>query len=216
MDYLDNYTKEDFKNVYFITGTATGGKTTISKALAQKYNFVRYDVDEEFDRHKILSNEKNQPNMNKRFENADEFFLRDEEEYIRWLKDNSKEQLQFILKDLIEISKLKKVVCDLHLTVEEANKIANKNQIVFLIRKDNENIIEDYCNRESHEGFSKYINSASNLKRAKANCNAVLSKLNKQRCIDIKNSDFLWIERDENSTVQKTLEIVERHFGLIV
>ena len=54
MDYLDNYTKEDFKNVYFITGTATGGKTTISKLLAQKYNFVRYDVDEEFDRHKIL------------------------------------------------------------------------------------------------------------------------------------------------------------------
>lgn len=216
MDYLDNYTKEDFKNVYFITGTATGGKTTISKALAQKYNLVRYDVDEEFDRHKLLSNEKDQPNMNKHFENADEFFLRDEEEYIRWLKDNSKEQLQFILKDLIEISKLQKVVCDLHLTVEEANKIANKNQIVFLIRKDNENIIQDYCNRESHEGFSKYINSASNPKRAKENCNAVLSKLNKQRCIDIKNSDFLWIERDENSTVQKTLEIVERHFGLIV
>ena len=140
MDYLDNYTKEDFKNVYFITGTATGGKTTISKALAQQYNLVRYDVDEEFDRHKILSNEKDQPNMNKRFENADEFFLRDEEEYIRWLKDNSKEQLQFILKDLIEISKLQKVVCDLHLTVEEANKIANKNQIVFLIRKDIKNM----------------------------------------------------------------------------
>lgn len=216
MDYLDNYTKEDFKNVYFITGTATGGKTTISKALAQKYNFVRYDVDEEFDRHKILSNEKDQPNMNKRFENADEFFLRDEEEYIKWLKDNSKEQLQFILNDLIEISKTQKVVCDLHLTVNEANKIANKNQIVFLIRKDNENIIEDYCNRESHEGFSKYINSATNPKMAKENCNMVLSKLNKKRCIEIKNSDFLWIERDENSTVQKTLEIVERHFGLIV
>ena len=73
-DYLKDYTKDDFKNVYFITGTATGGKTTISKALAEKYGWLRYDVDVEFDRHQQLSNPIDQPNMNKTFKNADEFF----------------------------------------------------------------------------------------------------------------------------------------------
>ena len=34
--FLKSFDKEMFKNVYFVTGTATGGKTTISKALAEK------------------------------------------------------------------------------------------------------------------------------------------------------------------------------------
>ena len=100
---IKRYKKEDFKNVYFVSGTATGGKTTISKALADKYNFIRYDVDVEFDRHRELSNEVDEPNMNKSFKNADEFFLRDKEEYINWLIDNSHEQLKFVLEDLKEI-----------------------------------------------------------------------------------------------------------------
>lgn len=89
MIYSDKYKKEQFKNVYFITGTATGGKTTISKALAEKYGWLRYDVDEEFDRHKSLSNSKDNPAMNKTFKNADEFFMRDVNEYEKWLKDNT-------------------------------------------------------------------------------------------------------------------------------
>ena len=215
MNYLNNYKKKQFKNVYFISGTATGGKTTISKALADKYNFLRYDVDEEFDKHKKLSNCIEQPNMNKEFKNADEFFMRDKDEYIKWLKNNSKEQLKFIFDDLIVISKDRKVVCDLHLTVKEARKIANINQIVFLIRKDNDNIIDDYCNRKSHEGFNKYINSSTNPIFAKENCNAVLRQLNNERCNEIKNSEFFWVERSEVSTVEGTLKMVEKHFDLI-
>ena len=213
-DYLKDYTKDDFKNVYFITGTATGGKTTISKALAEKYGWLRYDVDVEFDRHQQLSNPIDQPNMNKTFKNADEFFLRDAAEYVQWLKDNTREQMEFILKDLKEISKSQKVVCDLHLTVEEADKIVNLNQIVFLIRESNENIIDDYCNRKSHEGFNKFINSSTNPAKAKENCNNVLKIVNQERTKKIKNSKYLWIERNENSTVEKTLKTIEKHFGL--
>ena len=212
--YLNKYKKEQFKNVYFITGTATGGKTTISKALADKYGWLRYDVDERFDEHKKLSNPIKQPNMNKTFKNADEFFLRDTNEYVQWLKDNSAEQMEFILADLVELSKSQTVVCDLHLTVEEADKIANLNQVVFLIRENNKNIIEDYCNRKSHEGFKRFINSCSDPNLAKRNCNEVLRIVNEERCNMIKKSNYLYIERNENSTVENTLKQVEKHFKL--
>lgn len=214
MIYLDRYKKEQFKNIYFITGTATGGKTTISKALAEKYGWLRYDVDEQFDRHQKLSNPIEQPNMNKSFKDADEFFFREKEDYIKWLKDNSKEQLEFILSDLIELSKNQIVVCDLHLTVEEAKKIANPRQIVFLIRENNDNIIDDYCNRKSHEGFNKFINSSSNPVKAKQNCNDVLKTINQERCDAIKRSGFFYIERNNDSTVENTLKLVEKHFDL--
>ncbi|MBO5394439.1 MAG: shikimate kinase [Clostridia bacterium] len=213
--YLEKYKKEQFKNVYFITGTATGGKTTISKALAEKYGWLRYDVDERFDEHKKLSNPTYQPNMNKTFKDADEFFLRDTNEYVQWLKDNSAEQMEFILADLVELSKNQIVVCDLHLTVEEAEKLANPNQVVFLMRENNDNIIDDYCHRPSHVGFNRFIHSSTNPTKAKQNCNEVLRIVNEERCQTIKNSQFFYIERNENSTVENTLAQVEQHFGLI-
>ena len=208
------YKKEQFKNVYFITGTATGGKTTISKALADKYGFLRYDVDKEFDRHQSMSNPIDQPYMNKKFKNADEFFLRSKDEYIDWLINNTKEQLEFVLDELVELSKTNKVVCDLHLTMEESRLIANQDQIVYLIRENNDNIIDDYINRKSHIGFKLFINSSSNVEKAKRNCNEVLKELNIRRCEEIKNSEFYYIERNSDSTVEKTLKLVEEHFKL--
>lgn len=213
--FLSKYTKEQFKNVYFITGCATGGKTTISKAIAEKYGFIRYDADAEFDKHKKLSNISEQSAMNKQFKNADDFFLRDIAEYVQWLKDSTKEQLPFILDDIIEISQNNKVVCDLHLTVNEAKQIVYNNQIVFLIRDNNNDIINDYCQRESHSDFNAFINSATNPTHAKQNCNEVLRKLNTEQCDNIKASDFFWIERNSESTVSDTLKAVEKHFGLI-
>lgn len=52
----DNVIKEYLKNVYFITGTPCGGKTTISRALAEKYDLMVYDVDEQFPKHQKISN----------------------------------------------------------------------------------------------------------------------------------------------------------------
>lgn len=215
MIYLDKYNKEDFKNVYFVTGTATGGKTTISKAIVEKYGWLRYDVDEMFDEHKKLSSSTDQPNMNKSFKSADEFFMRDQDEYVNWLINNTKEQMEFILADLARLSKNQTVVCDLHLQPEEAKKISEYNRVVFLIRENNDNIIDDYCNRKSHEGFRNYINSTTNPELAKQNCNAVLRKLNIKRCEDIKQSGFYYIERNASSTVENTLNLVEKHFNLI-
>lgn len=56
MIFQDNVIKEYLKNVYFITGTPCGGKTTVSRALAEKYGFELFDVDERFDEHKKMSN----------------------------------------------------------------------------------------------------------------------------------------------------------------
>lgn len=214
MLFLNKYKKEDFKNVYFISGTATGGKTTISKEISKKYGFLRYDVDVEFDRHLQMSNPINQPYMNKKFKNANDFFMRDQDEYVNWLENNSYEQLEFVFEDLIKLSKNQKIVCDLHLLPEDIKGLIDYNKIVFLIRENNDNLIDDYCNREDHKDFYNYINSATNVELAKENCNNVLKKLNKKRCEIIKNSGFLYIERNQFSTINKTLEIIEKHFNL--
>ncbi len=214
MIFQDNVIKEYLKNVYFITGTPCGGKTTISRELAKRHNLLVYDVDEEFANHRKISNSVFQPSMNKVFKDADEFFGRTVEEYKEWLINNTREQLDFVVVDLIRLSQNKTVLCDCHLTVEEAEKYTEASRIVFLI-KEPSNLIEDYCNRPDHQGFSDFINSASDIERAKATCNTVLKTLNEKRYHDIKSSNYLWIERTKHSKVDETVRRVEQHFGLV-
>ncbi|WP_167959203.1 AAA family ATPase [Anaerosporobacter faecicola] len=211
MIFQDNVIKEYLKNVYFITGTPCGGKTTISRALAKKYGYVVYDIDEQFSKHQQMSNAQSQPSMNKTFNNADEFFGRSVEEYKKWLIDNTREQLDFVLLDLIRISQNQIVLCDCHLTVDEADRLTDLSQVVFLI-KDPTNLVNDYCNRPDHQDFSNFINSATDVDKAKLTCNTTLREINVKRCKEIKDSQYFWIERDNSTSVEETVQKVEQHF----
>lgn len=214
MIFQDNVIKEYLKNVYFITGTPCSGKTTVSRELAKRHNLLVYDIDEQFDNHRKISAPAFQPSMNKVFKDADEFFGRTVEEYTKWLIDNTREQLDFVLLDLIRLSQNQIVLCDCHLTVEEADRLTEASRVVFLI-KDPSNLVDDYCNRPDHQGFSNFINSTADIEKSKAICNATLKSLNEKRCSDIKNSNYFWIERTKNSTVDETVRKVEKHFNLV-
>ena len=211
MIFQDNVIKEYLKNVYFITGTPCGGKTTISRALAEKHGIRVYDIDEQFPRHQQISSPNFQPSMNKEFKNADEFFGRTVVEYKKWLIDNTREQLDFVLLDLIQISQNQIVLCDCHLTVDEADILTDLSRVVFLI-KDPTNLVDDYCNRPDHQGFNEFINGTTNVESAKLICNATLKDINVERCRQIKNSQYFSIERNDNSTVEETIHKVEQHF----
>lgn len=213
MIFQDNIIKEYLKNVRFITGTPCGGKTTVSRELAKRHNLAVYDVDEHFASHQQISNESYQPAMNKVFNNADEFFGRSVEEYKQWLIENTREQLDFVLLDLIRLSQNQIVLCDCHLTVEEANQLTESSRIVFLI-KEPSNLVDDYCNRLDHQDFRDYINSTSDTEKAKAVCNATLKSLHQKRYDDIKNSGWFWMERTESSTIEETVRKVEQHFSI--
>jgi len=215
MIFQDNVIKEYLKNVYFITGTPCGGKTTISRELAKLHNLLVYDIDEQFEKHQELSDAAFQPAMNKNFKDADEFFGRTVEEYKNWLITNTREQLDFVLMDLICLSKDQIVLCDCHLTMEQAEKITEPSRIAFLIREPS-NLVEEYCNRPDHQGFSDFINSATDTVKAKETCNATLQSLNERCYKDIKESSYFWLERTADSTVDETVRKVEQHFGFVI
>lgn len=212
MIFQNNVLKEYLKNVYFITGTPCGGKTTVSRELAKRYGFLVYDVDEEFGKHQQKSNAQFQPAMNKAFRDADEFFGRSVEEYKQWLLDNTREQLDFVILDLIRLSQDRIVLCDCHLNLEQAKELTESSRILFLL-KEPSNIVEDYCNRPDHQGFSDFIHSASDVDKAKQTCNATLKSLNETPYEQVKNSSYFWLERTMHSTVEETVEKAARHFG---
>lgn len=212
MEFQDNVIKAYLRNVYFITGTPCGGKTVISRELGRRFDIPVYDVDERFPEHQLMSDIRYQPCMNRTFRDADEFFSRSVEEYRRWLLGNTREQMDFILLDLIRLSAERKVICDCHLTIEEALRISDRSRVAYLIREPVE-LVDDYCNRPDHQDFSDFIHSASDFEAAKKTCNETLLSLNMQCYNDIKKSGFFWLERDLWRTVDDTAALLAQHFG---
>ena len=212
MKFQDNVIKEYLKNVYFVTGTACGGKTTTTKALAKKYNIPVYVIDEQFTIHQLKSDKEHQPNMNREFKDADEFFGRSVEEYQNWLLGNSREQLDYILLDLIRLSQDRIILCDLHNSFSELVKITDPSRMAFLIKEPKE-IVEEYQNRPDHQPFCSFIHSATDYEKAKKTCNDTLYGLNIEYYNFIRNSDYFWIDRADNRTVDEVVELVEEHFG---
>ncbi len=212
MIFQDNIIKEYLKNVYFISGTACGGKTTVTKALGRKYGIPIYVIDDQFTIHQLMSDREHQPSMNTTFRDADEFFGRSVEEYKSWLLNNSREQLDYVLLDLIRLSQDKIILCDLHSVVYDADRITDPSRIAFMISKP-VNIVDTYCNREDHKPFSDFIHSATDYEAAKATCDQTLTELNIEAYDYLKNSDYFWVERDNNRSVDDTVALVEKHFG---
>lgn len=212
MIFQDNIIKKYLENVYFISGTPCGGKTTVSRALGKKYGIFVYDIDERFEEHQRMSDPILQPAMNKHFKDADEFFGRSVEEYREWLLKNTREQLDFILLDLIRLSQNEKIICDCHLRLDQAALFTDPSRMAFLIKKP-ENLVVEYCNRPDHQGFSDFIHSVTDFEKAKETCNATLMSLNEKFYSDVKASEFFWLERDDARTVDETAALVAKHFG---
>ena len=212
MRIQDHVLKEYLKNVYFIAGTACGGKSTVSRLLGAWYSMPVYDVDAAFDRHGELSTPADQPDMNLVFASADAFFLRPVEEYSRWLVNNTRQQLDFVILDLIRLSADQRVLCDAHLFLDEAEALTDEKRIAYLLREPS-GVIEEYCQRHDHEGFRRYIESAADPAVAKENCQRALETVNRALWEDVKGSRYFWLEREDTRTAEATARLVAEHFG---
>ena len=212
MIFQDNVIKEYLKNVYFITGTPCGGKSTVARELARRHGLTVFDIDQRFDEHQRMSDPEYQPAMNKTFKDADEFFGRTVEEYKQWLLSNTREQLDFVLLDLIRLSQDRIVLCDCHLTIEDADRLTDPSRIVFLLREPS-NLVDEYCSRPDHQDFSEFIHSATDVENARRVCSETLRSLNEKAYADIRSSRYFHIDRSEGLTVEETVNRVERRFS---
>lgn len=220
MKISNNMLKHNLKNVYFLGGTACGGKTTMGKAIAKKYNIVHFDDNyhnDSFKEFKKLCDSKYQPyttmvneiransweNYFARLANGDDF-----------LNNSTLEHLEYVLLELIKLSQNQKVIADLHLPIEFAKEITDYNKVAFLITSP-ENVLKDYYHREDHKDIYELIMSLDKPQISLDNLHSYLYDTTNSFFNAVKNSNFYYIIRDENSTVEKTLALLEKHFELI-
>lgn len=92
--------------------------------------------------------------------------------------------------------------------------MSDPSRVAFLIKEPTD-LVDDYCNRPDHQGFSDFIHSTTDFEQAKATCNETLRTLNAERYQAIKASEYFWLERDKERSAEETMKLVGQHFCLI-
>jgi len=220
MKIANNILKHSLQNVYFLVGTACGGKTTMAKALSKKYGFIHFSDnwnEENFKVWQSIIDEKYQPNATQRKEiDWEVYFSRSVEEFLADQKDHhgGHEQLEFSMMELIKLSQSNKVIADIWIEDWDLLMEISEHSRVACLLAPGELIIRDYYQREDHKDFTECIKSLKEPAK-KFETQNELFRIGAQEMADkAKKYDLFRVMRSEESTVEETLCLLEAHFRL--
>ncbi len=207
-----------FKNVYFINGTAYAGKSTMVKLLAEKYNGIAC---EENYHNRLLSelNREEFPGLTYTRDLKDwhDFIRRTPDEYEAWIRRTSKECETLELGILEELrTQEKPVFVDTNISIETLKTVAEHDHVLIMLA-DPEISVRRFFERPDRDKQFLYqlIMEEPDPAFALTNFRQCLMRINTQENYDhFLNSGFPVIIRDENRSIEETLLLAEKAFGL--
>ena len=209
-----------FDNAYFITGTAYAGKSTMTRLLAEKHGGI---LCEENYHDRLL------PDLDKRefpcltytrdLEDWHDFIRRSPEEYAAWIDGAARECEILELRILDELCRQgKPVFVDTNISLETLRAVAPPDHVLIMLA-DPMISVRRFFDRPDREKQFLYrlILEEPDPEAAMINYRKGLERVNSPEKYDyFLHSGFQVILRDEIRSVQETLALVEKAFGLIL
>ncbi len=208
----------DLTRVYFIQGTAYAGKSTMVKRLAEKHGAIA--CTENY--HNSLldgldSREFPGLTYTRDLEDWHDFIRRTPEEYERWVERTSAECEKLELRILDKTSELgKPVFVDTNISLDTLRRITDRRHVLIMLA-DPDVSVRRFFERPDREKQFLYrlIMEEPDPEKALENFRQCLMRINSpERYERFLHSCFPVILRDENRTVEQTLELAEKAFGL--
>lgn len=221
MNIAENILKHSLQNVYFLVGTAMAGKTTMARELSKKYRFIHFNDnwhEDRFEVYRSICSVKYQPHSTKKKETTDweAYFGRSVEEF---LSDNGgyreyDEYIEFMIIELIKLSQNAKVVADISIPIKLLTEISEYNKIACLLAAPEMVTCENYGKREDHREFLECIMSLREPEKKMA-VQDELFKIGVEKIYSqVEEYNLFNIIRNDDSTIEKTLKLLESHFNL--
>ena len=213
--------KKQFKNVYFIIGTAYAGKSTMVKMLSEHYDGIMCNENYTTDYFKEYGvNPIEQPNLSYFDDHTmEEFVSRSPDEYCTWL-DNCDKELTPIeiwhLNNLTNKYPDKKIFVDTNIPLEILKLISSYDNVVVMLSEQSMSV-DRFFEREDFEKqiIYKAIMNTKDPEATMANYRKVLEKANSKEKYDhLLNSGFYVFKRDDMLTLEETMKVLAKHFKL--
>ena len=209
-----------FNNAYFITGTAYAGKSTMAKLLAEKHDGI---LCEENYHDQLL------PELNKAefpfltytrdLEDWHDFIRRSPEEYKAWMDGVSHECEILELRILDGLKgQGRPVFVDTNISVETLKNITPSDHVLVMLADPQISVRRFFERKKKKKQFLyRLIMDELDPEKAMENYRKGLMLINSQENYDrYLHSGFHVIIRNENRSIEQTLEMVEKAFGLQV
>lgn len=213
MNISDNVMKHALRNVYFISGTACAGKTTMAHMLAEKHGIYLYEMDECYEEHRAIATPEYQPDTCYHMTNFHEQWMRPVEEQARWNMSSLAEQADMVLMDLVRIAADKPVVADVLFAPLYTPATVDYNHLIFLT-VDKSQIRPTYFNRPEKRGFYEFVRKQPLADVYFENIFSGLELTNELEKRGMKASGLRMFERTPDMPREYVLGEIERHFGL--
>ena len=219
--YNTEHLRNQFRNVYFIIGTAYAGKSTMIKMLSEHYDGIMCEENytgKVFNEYGI--NPIEQPNLCYTDNHSmEEFVNRTPDEYYNWLRSNEIEVTPIEIGELLKlISKYpdKKIFVDTSIPMEILKLISDYEHVAVMVCEPSMSV-EKFFERPDYEK-NIIFNAIKNSQNSEA------TMLNFRKCIEINNSQerynyffnsgFYVFKRDDTLTLEQTRDILAQHFKL--
>jgi len=218
---IENYIlKHYLKNVYFITGTAYAGKSTMVKMLAEKYDMICCGENYHCAITDVVSDPAIHPDLcyMKTMKDWKEFVTRSPEEYERWIFGVQKEVAEFEIAELIAISQNKRVIVDTNIPISVLKEISDYNHVAVMLSPQSMSV-ERFFDREDPEKqfILSVIDSCENPEEVMQNYREGLARINsKEHYDECADSGFFTIVREDTDkdTREEVCKRLAEHFGL--
>lgn len=205
-------------NVYFVNGTAYAGKSTIVKALAEKYDGIACEENYQ-DTLLAKLNSAEFPNLTytRDLDDWRKFVRRTPDEYEAWINGCIRECTILELKILEDLSKQdKKVFVDTNIPTDVLSNISDREHVLIMLADPEISVNRFFARPDKEKQFLyQLLLKEENPSQAIENFRECLKRINSQENYNkFLNSGFSVILRNESRTVEETLSLAERVFRL--
>ena len=218
---IENYIlKHYLKNVYFITGTAYAGKSTMVKMLSEKYDMIFCGENYHCEITNEVADSEIHPDLcyMKTMKDWKEFVTRRPEEYERWIFGVGREAAEFEVAELIAISRDKKVIVDTNIPIDVLREISDYNHVVVMLAPQSMSVDRFFDRSDPEKQFLlSVIDSCEDSEAVMKNYREGLVRINSREHYDeLANSGFYTIVREDDGqdTREEVCEKIAKHFGL--
>lgn len=213
-----NIIKYLLKNVYFITGTAYAGKSTMVRLLAEKHDGI--ECGENYNESLMDAIDKEHQPALSYFDTMSgwqEFVTRTPDEYDAWMTAVAREAAELELIILLRLAETgKKIFVDTNIPLETLHEIAQPDHVAMMLAPQEMSIHRFFDRPDAEKQFIyQELLKCPDPEAALANYRKVLEKVNsKEHYEEYENSGFFVWKRREDSTIEEAMAALEAHFGL--